>query len=281
MLLSLSMHDDPFLRGAYKFKNIEIGQISDAAQFICAKAYSPVAFTKAHRKEEYFLSSEIIALDFDHPAKTIEEACDYFKKLGAEFIIGTTRNHRKEKDGLTNDRYRVLLAASKVVTDCGVFRANMKKFISYFKSDNNCSDGARLYYPCTKIYHIEDYGRKIAWDFNIAPDVKRKRGKIEIEKLRAVAKTKNVPLWLEREAHRYAQEKRRNFGVFKCSIDLCHMGLSKEEALGWILSTPLRSLAESERPGELNDTIVNGFIVAGKEKAEADSAEKLGSNKES
>jgi hypothetical protein len=116
--------------------------------------WSPIKFADGIRLEKHFLGTIFCALDFDSPATTLEWALETFKDH--THIIGTTKSHQKEKNGITCDRFRVVLMFEDLVTDLHLYKYNMEKMILKHKADRACKDGARFFYPCKEIVSIQN-----------------------------------------------------------------------------------------------------------------------------
>jgi hypothetical protein len=116
--------------------------------------WSPIKFDGGIRLEKHFLGTIFCALDFDSPATTLEWALVTFKDH--THIIGTTKSHQKEKNGITCDRFRVVLMFEDLVTDLHLYKYNMEKMILKHKADRACKDGARFFYPCKEIVSIQN-----------------------------------------------------------------------------------------------------------------------------
>ena len=116
--------------------------------------WSPIKFDGGIRLEKHFLGTIFCALDFDSPATTLEWALETFKEH--THIIGTTKSHQKEKNGITCDRFRVVLMFEDLVTDLPLYKYNMEKMILKHKADRACKDGARFFYPCKEIVSIQN-----------------------------------------------------------------------------------------------------------------------------
>lgn len=270
MLISVSTSLDPFAEAQGKFKPESTESLTDVAAIMFKSAYSPIVFKNNWRAQKNFLSCQLLALDFDHPDKSIGDAKDYFIDIGVRFVIGATRNHQKLKDGRINDRYRVVIPMTSAITDLGLFRANMKKFIEIFKTDNQCADGARLYYPCIEIFHVQSEGMFIQWNRQLPPDTGNKITQEQIDTLEGYGELGVIPPWMTRCAEEYALNKQRNGGVFYLSCKMYHMKLSVAQVCAWMRATPLKTLDE-EDPNEIDRTVTNGFAAAEKEKGEMDS----------
>lgn len=118
-------------------------------RMVTSKVWCPCSLSKGVRLESGFIASAVCALDFDTPRTTLEWAISEFYKY--EHIIGTTKSHQKEKNGITCDRFRVILFWDKLIVNLSEYKHNMRLMITRYGADAACSDGARFFYPCQEI----------------------------------------------------------------------------------------------------------------------------------
>jgi len=120
--------------------------ISDADCLLKADGrYCMCWFNNNYRKSENYIPGSIntIALDFDDGV-TIEEFKE--KANGFYYVIGTTKSHRKLKNGVVADRFRVLLPLVEAFTlSAWEYGIMMDEVNRYFNSDPACRDVARQY----------------------------------------------------------------------------------------------------------------------------------------
>lgn len=121
--------------------------------------YSFGIFKDNKRKNENFIEAHAFGLDFDGGMK-ISEAKYEFRDY--KHIIAPTRNHRKEKAGVVDDRFRVILFFDKIVTNSTVYTNTIKSFIEkYPQADAACKDPARMFYKSTGIHSHKTKGKLI------------------------------------------------------------------------------------------------------------------------
>lgn len=124
--------------------------------------YSLSVFKKNIRKKESFSSARCIALDFDGGYK-LKQAMKDFKKY--KCVIATTRNHRKKKHGVVDDRFRVILFFDKKIKSNELFTQTWNDLFKKFpKADPQCKDSSRFYFPSQKIAFIKQTGKLIRVD---------------------------------------------------------------------------------------------------------------------
>ena len=73
-------------------------------------------------------------------------------------MIGTTRSHQKEKNGLICERFRLIIPVSNQINDRQSYSSLMSQAIKHYGSDEACSDLGRFYFPCTEIISIQEMG---------------------------------------------------------------------------------------------------------------------------
>lgn len=118
--------------------------------------WCPIEYNNGHRKEDNFIKVQLLALDFEHKNFTLDDALDKFHEF--RHIIGTTRNHQKEKGGQKIDRFRVILFYSEPIYNLDLYKFNYKQALKAFPGDEQCKDGARVFLPCTKIISKKEGG---------------------------------------------------------------------------------------------------------------------------
>lgn len=122
---------------------------------ICNIGWAPATFNGS-RKKANFEQTQIIALDVDGGCN-LSEAQSYFG--GYKHIIGTSRNHQKEKNGATVDRFRVLLFLSEPIKDEAMFNATFAQLSTrYTFVDLAAKDCSRFFFPCTEIVSANEEG---------------------------------------------------------------------------------------------------------------------------
>lgn len=144
-------------------------------RMVTSKVWCPCSLSKGVRLESGFIASAICALDFDTPHTTIEWAISEFYKY--EHIIGTTKSHQKEKNGVTCDRFRVILFWDKLITNLAEYKHNMRLMITRYGADAACSDGARFFYPCQEIVASDNGAMVHAEPLPVAPVMQERRKK--------------------------------------------------------------------------------------------------------
>lgn len=121
-------------------------------ELIQTSRWSPSTFNKSVRNNRNFKGADLFVLDVDD-GMPIDLAITLFKDYN--HIIGTTRNHQKEKNGKTSDRFRVILVLDKPINSGDQYRevfAGCKGRWDFI--DGACKDPARYFEPCVKIVSV-------------------------------------------------------------------------------------------------------------------------------
>lgn len=107
--------------------------------------YSPFIFNNDYRKSENYQKnvSNVIVLDFDDGYTRSQFKSD-FNFLCA---IGTTKSHLKEKNGISCERFRVIIPTETAIDLNSEEYANLMRsiFKKYPHADQACKDTARAY----------------------------------------------------------------------------------------------------------------------------------------
>lgn len=230
----------------FKTHDLDFAELANA---VCEKVWSPIVYKDGYRRGENFLSSEIIALDFDSGV-----SIDYMTKFLEEGdlcgIVGTTKHHQISKDGKEpTDRFRVILMAEKC-TSIDDYKETMQFYIKRFKADN-CGDGARFFNPCTKIHYINTSSELIEWA-KAKPKKKIKPNEItDYARMLITPRIRNL-------LNKNYKTGERNLAVYKLAAELARCGVKFEEVLAEIiLNDSLASLPAEE----FNRTAKNGWTA--------------------
>ena len=142
-----------------------------------AGQYSAVQFREGYRCVKNAIPfSELIILDYDDGV-TLCDAVEMFRQYIG--IVATTRSHRKEKNGVVCDRFRVILPTRKSVKlEAVEFSKMMKEVIHNYGTDKACSDMSRMYYgnPEAEVFFLDGY-QLFDWEpfYQSALDKERQR----------------------------------------------------------------------------------------------------------
>jgi len=137
-------------------KYARLFQLGDA---ICASDWSHSTFTDNYRNINNAISTELMVLDIDDGC-TLNKAQELFKDY--KHIIATSRSHRKLKNGVICDRYRILLWLTTPINNDNDFKATLWQLCDkYTFLDRQCSDISRLWFKSTEVISINKEGDTI------------------------------------------------------------------------------------------------------------------------
>ena len=153
--MKLSVQD----KARNNFKPMMVYGEKSLESVITRHTYSFGVFKDSKRTAKNFEYAEAIGLDFDG-GLNIYKARSLFKNY--KYIIAPTRNHRKVKNGVTDDRFRVILFLSKPITSPAIYKNTVKELLKAFpQADSACMDASRMFYPSNEVFSTKEYGQTI------------------------------------------------------------------------------------------------------------------------
>lgn len=223
-------HGDGYFKKELPFKEIP--------EWITQKdmCYSPVEFRNGKRNNESTMPlSNMIVLDVDDGM-----SMDYAKELFADYyaIIAPTRNHQKEKGGVINDRFRIVLLTDKYITTSPeIYKEFMQNIARYYgvKVDDKCFDKSHIYYGNpTKNIWFGSCERK----FEVAKLVpkEKKENKKPIQPF-IPSGGGALRAFFEQEAIKTAKSGTGGINILAKAALACKdkLDMTEEEAHGWIM----------------------------------------------
>lgn len=134
--------------------------LEQLAKTVTLSAWSPILFTGGERKVANFVSAQVIALDIDD-GLTISEAKNKLEKSGYNYILATSKSHQIDKNGVTCDRYRIIIPLSEPCLNPSRYKQTIKSIISELNipADPAAVDAARFFFPCKQLISINTLGR--------------------------------------------------------------------------------------------------------------------------
>lgn len=139
------------------FKVADVTDITRIARGITGHVWSGIVWQHGVRREANFQSADWCVFDFDDPGFDLEDALRSF--ADCIHIIGTTKSHQIWKgEKPPCDRFRVLIPFERTITDLANFRYMMGIMARRYDMDRKCLDGARFFYPCTRIVSLSADG---------------------------------------------------------------------------------------------------------------------------
>lgn len=232
------------------FKHFEPENIHVLAKWLCGIAWAPAVFQNGYRKKANFLYADFIALDFDNGELSLADAvqnvfCDM------THIIGTTKSHRVTKNGVSCDRYRIILKLKERISSLKDYEYSLKQYAKPYLDyiDYGCLEAARYYQPCKEIVSIEADGYLV--DCKKAPE---NYGKFNNRKTEVYGKALVIPP----KARQILRTKLYNVGnrnseLFRCACLMLRAGFDGQDVEDLIHSSKCTNL----EPQEISKVIAN------------------------
>jgi hypothetical protein len=127
---------------------VHVNSPEELCDILHKKIVSPFIFLNNVRGKKNFIETNVLMLDIDEGV-TLSQVKE--KLLGLKHIITFTKNHQKEKNGLTTDRMRIALFLNEVIRNERTYNATWKKAYNFLPAiDPQCCDLARVYLPSVK-----------------------------------------------------------------------------------------------------------------------------------
>jgi KaiC/GvpD/RAD55 family RecA-like ATPase len=220
-------------------KPVEVGSMKElSAHLTKGFGWSPAVFKDNYRTLENFQQMEVVALDFDE-GLSLAEASLIFS--GYQHIIGTSRNHGKEKvlpSGKTKparDRFRVVFRLSAPITADETYRATFEALRQKFPAaDPVCCNADRFFYPCTEIFQGDDNGQLID-PVVPPPKVHTPRRELSEGDKGKLARSTLEFITVGTVNH----PKGRHAQLFKAAKDFQEQGFDQEDAIEQLMKCPL------------------------------------------
>lgn len=244
-------HDKKFIPGN-GFLYSDISDLDRIANCISKFIWAPVVFYNGERREKRYRASNFAVLDFDGDTReiTLKQAihnvfCDY------RHIIGTTKSHRLEKNGLVADRFRVVIELEKPVVDLRTYKYILRSLTEFYDSDKACKDGARFFYPCKQIVSVNHDG-----DLLEIPDVPEWFMKPRpLEYYETYKNMGYMPVKCEKLLNTMIEAGKRNATFYGVAKDLAKCGYDQSKIIELILSSPTYRNQIHEFEDEIKATV--------------------------
>jgi len=233
------------------WKGIHCPTAGEAAKVITKYAWSPCLWAGGIRKKANFRCAMWLALDFDE-GLSIDEAKETF--ANHLHIIGTTRNHRVEKNGVVADRFRVLLKASEVIRDRLVYEETMRALCARYHCDPAAKDAARLFWPCNHVESLQYHGMVVA-----PVDVSQARESLKAwDRFNKQTYSKDkLPPWILKFMREGIPSGQRNDTTFRIAKELSKLEFSCHEVSSLIAGSNIPSEGFTVR--EIERTVFSAF----------------------
>lgn len=218
----------PFTAG---FKTVDTNDPERIARGVSKFAWAPGVFRDGYRSKENFLYADWIGLDFEDEEFSLADAENTFSDM--VHVIGTSRNHRVEKGGVTLDRFRVLLLLERRTEDPREFEATMRHLRVKYPIDKKCVDAARHFFACREIIsvQIDGYRQEL-----IPP--KRTDEQMLAARRAAYTRTGAIPPWTRHKLTTVIPVGERNDTLYRAAKDLMRAGFSPSKTFGLIVDSP-------------------------------------------
>ena len=207
------------------WQRMEITSMEYLAWIVCGVAWSNCVWSGSRRRGEYFVASYFCSLDFDDGSYSLDEAlCDWQDSI---CLIGTTKSHRKPKNGIIADRFRIVAPWENPLTSLDHYRQNQSRVIRSYGADDACKGGAQFFWPCKEIIHLSNNGYTV----ETKPFAKPKNYQKQ--------KIGFVPQWIRKILEEEIVPKgQRNNQFFKVAINLIECGWDAAKVERAILASP-------------------------------------------
>lgn len=250
------------------FRTVDTNDPTRIARGITMFAWSPSVFTDGYRSKANFLFADWLALDFEDPDFSLGDAVKSFCDM--THVIGTTRNHRVEKNGEIIDRFRVLLPLDQRAHTRRDFEWTLRQMRRRYPIDGACVDGARHFFPCRKIVSIvlDGYSEEL---ITAPPEPTPEERAARIARQAAAGV---IPPWMRHTLLHGVSAGRRSNTCYELGCRFAELGFPLGEALSRTLASPLAAIG-AER---LSSSVTNGFRRA---KADMEALDEAGGSYQS
>lgn len=182
--VSLAASMEPQLQRKFRTTPVTMPQLIGN---MLSSVWSPIIWRGGTRKRSAYVSCDWIALDFDDGVWSLDDAVSYLKDNNFTGVVGTTKSHQKEKSQPSGtvlpacDRFRVVIPASSTLSSVEIYEENMRRIMEHVPVDKSCKDGARFFYPCKEIVHLQ-FGEPYPVDVSIQmqAEIQERQSKIEV-----------------------------------------------------------------------------------------------------
>lgn len=200
-------------------------------------AWSPIIWRDGKRSRHNFLYSDMCGLDFD-TGMTLEQAQKNFCDM--QHFIGITRSHQRLKNGLICDRFRVVLPWDRRIESLDEYEYNLSLLQEKYDCDSQATDGARIFWPCTKIISGASDGYQM--DVKKVPEGYVSSSERLLDAAKTVvmyAETGALTPWSRNLLKNGAPKNSRNRSFYGVAIELAHMGHDAEKIFSIIRNSPI------------------------------------------
>lgn len=196
------------------------------------KAWSPALFKNNYRKNSnVILSFRLFSYDIDE-GMSIKEAEELLKMQNIRAVIATTRNHQKEKNGKTTDRFRVVIPLLYEWTpeDTAQYRRGVRFMADKIglPVDAAATDAARFFYGNPDAQIIEIQGQAVDMSVYQEKPETKKTFTQEMTERTTPQSDEGIKEWFVENISRYGG---RNATLFQVAVFyMGDKGMTREEA---------------------------------------------------
>lgn len=135
---------------------VMVDSIEELCVAITTYSWSPAIFSNRKRNISSLSRIDLVVLDIDSGC-SLDQAISLFQQY--KHVIATSRNHRKEKNGKIEDRFRVILFLEEVITDDKDFKTTWETAYKLWPFiDRACKDSSRFFYASPDVVSINKGG---------------------------------------------------------------------------------------------------------------------------
>lgn len=280
-MISVSRNQDFSAKNHVNFKRShEHGERSSLWKnfgFLTKEVWSPIIWRGDYRAKANFESCRYAVFDFDNGVWTIQDTIAFVRSLKLGFIIGTTKSHQIPKKSDSGhvappcDRFRLIMAFEREIISLSEYEYNMRMLMDLMPVDISCKDGARFFYPCTKIAIIADAcptehgnrdGKNALPVLECPPEETLEAKRIRHEaRMQKYAGCSTYPPEVRRMLKEPVAEGERHLTAYKLGAILFHFNDSVETIFEKCMQTNMADIGEEQ----LMRAVRNGYERAERE----------------
>jgi len=233
------------------FRAVDTDDVDRIAKCMSTFNWSPIVWKDGIRNQSNFISCNWLVFDFDDPDMSLETAKQSF--CDCIHVIGTTRNHQRDKNGVICDRFRVAIPFELPIPALRAYRYTMQKYMQVYPVDDSCKDGGRLFFPCKEIVSVEPEGFT-ADPYLDVPDEFERYDPNRLERCKANGVMPISVRWFLKNKIDIGSRNNKAYGVAR---DLLKLGYSKDQAFELIAQSPTYKGIEDKEIKKLRHTVAH------------------------
>lgn len=234
------------------WRTVDTVDMRRVAAGITLYPWSPCIWRDGDKRNANFLYADLIALDFDSPEMPLAQALNAFSDMA--HVIGTTKSHQREKNGVVCDRFRVVLRLDSRIERLDDFRETLRFAMRHYPADEACKDGGRFFWPCKEIVSVETDGFTCDVQFAPPPSAAFELTAAQASGVMPKSAARLLEGWIEVDRHK---------SVYLAGWDLGLAGWAPEQAVALVRGAPLyRSLPKRQHEFErtIADACGSGLV---------------------